>query len=495
MGRFFSADGQSIGFWADEQLKKVAVSGGAPVILADVPLPASGASWGGDDMIVYGQPEGILQVPGASGTPKLLIPADEDERLYGPQMLPGGEWVLFTMRTQDQASWNDAQIVAQSVTTGEHTVLIPGRDGRYLPTGHLVYVLNNVLFAVPFDVGSREVTGGPVPLVEGVRQAMSGPFGGAAQFSVSSTGSLVYVPGSAGGEGVATLTWVGRNGDEESLPAPPEAYRHPRVSPDGTRVAVTIGGGDNDDVWIWDLARETLTQLTFNESRDEVPLWTPDSGQVVFRSTREGGGLFWKAADGTGEVERLKEGSARPYAWAADGRLVFDQQGDIGVLTMEGERTVEMLLDAEYSEATPALSPDGRWLAYTSNETGTFLIYVRPFPNIDDGLWRVSPDFGVEPVWSPDGRELFYRSFDATALMVAQVETEPTFSRRTPEPLFGLSSYGSARGRDFDLAPTGERFIFPTLGTAAQTSGDEPFNGLIFVENWFEELNARVPVN
>ena len=214
----------------------------------------------------------------------------------------------------------------------------------------------------------------------------------------------------------------------------------------------------------------------------------------MFRSSREGGGLFWKAADGTGQVERLKDGLARAYAWAADGRFIFEQTRDIGVLTVEGERTVELLLDGESTEVGPALSPDGRWLAYRSNETGATLIYVRPFPNIDDGQWRVSPDFGVDPVWSPDGRERFYLGPSRVDLMVAQIETEPTFTSGTPEPLFSLSGYAVlSPERQFDLAPDGDRFIFQKSGTAGQTSGDEPFNGLIFVENWFEELTARVP--
>ena len=208
-----------------------------------------------------------------------------------------------------------------------------------------------------------------------------------------------------------------------------------------------------------------------------------------------GGGLFWKVADGTGQVERLKDGLARPYAWAADGRLIFERAQDIGVLTMEGERTVEMLLDAEFREAEPALSPDGRWLAYMNLETGIPLIYVQPFPNIDDGLWNVSLDYGRNPVWSPDGRELFYRN--RTDLMVAQIETEPTFSSRTPEPLFSLSDYallgGATTGRRFDIAPDGDRFIFRTSELDAQTSDGDSFIGLIFVENWFEELKERVP--
>ena len=497
---FFSADGEWIGFWVGEvggQLKKVAMSGGAAVTLGDAQNPW-GASWGADDMILYGQgPDGIWRVPATSGTPEVVIPVEDGESAHGPQMLPGGEWVLFTLRPAGVNLWDEAQIVMQSLVTGERVVLIEGgRDARYVETGHLVYALNGVVFAMAFDRDARQVLGGPVPLVEGVRGAQA--VTGAVYFSVARNGSLVYVPGSAGGGTVVSLVWVGRDGDEERIPAPPRAYDRPRVSPDGTRVAVDIADGDNTDVWIWDLARETLTQLTFDEGVDDVPLWTPDSARVVFRSSRDGGGLFWKAADGTGQVERLKDGAARPYAWAADGRLIFEQAGDIGVLTMEGERTVEMLLDAGFAEREPALSPDGRWLAYISNETGTPLIYVQPFPNIDDGLWNVSLGFGADPVWSPDGRELFYRIQGGADLMVAQIETEPTFSSRTPEPLFSQSGYaivgGGGTGRRFDLAPDGDRFIFRKSGTVGQTSDDDSFTGMIFVENWFEELKARVPV-
>ena len=498
-GPFFSADGQSIGFWAEGRFKKVAVSGGAPVTLADVPTFPYGASWGTDDMILYGQAEGIMRVPGASGTPALLIPVDEGETIFRPQMLPGGEWVLFTALAAGRASWDEAQIVAQSVTTAERTVLIDGgQDGRYLPTGHLVYFLNSVLFAVPFDVGSRRVTGRSVPLVEGVMEVVgAGPRRGAAQFSVSTTGSLVYIPDSTGGGDMLSLTWVGRDGDEEKILAPPRAYSHPRVSPDGTRVAVDITDGGNTDIWIWDLTREMLTQFTFDVANDDFPLWTLDSARVVFQSSRDGGGVFWKAADGTGQVERLKEGAARPSTWTADGRLIFEQRvEDIGVLTMEGERTVERLLDAdEFSVYSPALSPDGRWLAYVSTETGTPLIYVRPFPDVDDDQRRVSPDFGVHPVWSPDGRELFYRGRTGAELMVARIETEPTFSARAPEPAFTISGWEVGGGRQYDLAPDADRFIFRQAEATGQTSEADMFNGLIFVENWFQELTERVPVN
>ena len=217
----------------------------------------------------------------------------------------------------------------------------------------------------------------------------------------------------------------------------------------------------------------------------------------MFQSSRDGGGLFWKAADGTGQVERLKDGLGRPYAWAADGRLIFEEENDIGALTMEGERTVEMLLDEEFNEAEPSLSSDGRWLAYASTEIEVALIFVKSFLAIDDDPWRVSPNYGRHPVWSPSGRELFYRGVDQTDLMVSQIEIEPTFRRRTPEALFSLTGYlvvGGGGERQFDLAPDGDRFIFLKRGGDAQTSDGDPFNGLIFVENWFEELKERVPL-
>ena len=341
-GPFFSADGQSVGFWIgavggdplnlESELRKISVNGGAPVTLATVRATALGASWGTDDVVLYGQPDGIWKVPGAGGTPELLIPVDEGKYLHRPQMLPGGKWVLFS-QNELGANWNEAEIVAESVSTGERTMLIQGgRDGRYLSTGHLVYVRDNVLLAVAFDAGSRQVTGQPIALVE--RVAHAGSRLGAAQFDVSASGSLVYVPGSARSSDVTMLTWVSRQGDEEQVSAPSRVYGRPRVSPDGMRVAVDIAGGDNRDIWLWDLARETLTQLTFDEADDNYALWTPDSARVVFTSERDGGGLYWKAADGTGQAERLKDGLARPYAWAPDGRLIFEEGVSIGVLTL-----------------------------------------------------------------------------------------------------------------------------------------------------------------
>ena len=268
-------------------------------------------TWEADDRILYGQADGIWQVPATGGEPELLIPAEDGELFHGPQMLPGGEWVLFTVRPTGTLEWDEATIAVQSVTTGERQVVIEGgQDARYVPTGHLIYGLNNVILGVPFDLGSRAVTGGPVSLIDGVAGA-AGSRSGAMQVALADNGSLVYVPGSGGNPGDVSLVWIDRDGNETVISAPPRAYGTPRVSPDGTRIAVDIRDGENINVWVWDLARETSTQLTFDEGNDQFPLWTSDSERVVFRSTRDNSGLYWKAADGTGQVQLLHESPNR----------------------------------------------------------------------------------------------------------------------------------------------------------------------------------------
>ena len=499
---FFSPDGQWIGFYAGSALRKVATSGGAPVTLGDAESPY-GASWGADDMILYGGPEGIWRVPGTSGTPEAVIGVEEGERaLHGPQMLPGGEWILFTLAPRGAVSWEDAQIVVQSVETGERVVLIEGgRDARYVSTGHLVYGVNNVLFAVSFDLDTRAVIGGAVPLVEDVRDA--GQFTGAMHFSIAGNGSLVYVPGGAGAAEARTLVWVDRQGREEPVGAPPRPYYRPRVSPDGTRLAVEVVDPPNPDVWIYDLARGTSTRLTVDEAVDSRPLWTPNGERVVFSSTREGDqNLFWRAADATGPVERLTTSpdAQSAFAWAGDGQqLVFakiapnrSSDFDIWVLSL-GESTPEPLIQTPFRESIPAVSPDGRWIAYYSDESGQREVYVQPFPDLD-GKYPISTAGGTSPVWGPEGRELFYRDGqDGQAVLVVPIDTEGGFAAGTPEVLFeGPYLPEIPNGRQYDLAPDGQRFLMVKEGAA--TGDTSTPSQIIVIENWFEELKARVPL-
>ena len=404
---FFSPNGEWLGFWAGGQLKKVTIGGGAPVNLCAAPNPPWGARWEANDTVVFGDREaGVMKVSADGGTPVVLIPMD-GEVVYGPQVLPGEKTVLFTLG--DNTNWDDAQIVVHSLETGERKVLIErGRDARYVPTGHLVYVLDGTLLAVPFDVEELEVTGGAIPVAVGVMTA--GSITGAAHFSVSDTGALVYARG--GDPADRTLVWVNRDGEEEELLAEPRAYTYPRISPDGDRVAVWVQDQESD-IWIWDFARETLTRLTFAPGRDSNPVWTPDGKKVAFASDRDGpANLYWKAADGTGAVERLteSENAQFPSSFTPDGRqLVFHEgQGvvNLGVLSLES--SPKPLLESKFSERDGEISPDGRWIAYRSDASGQDEIYVRPFPKLDDGQWLISRGGGTRPMWAPDSRELFY---------------------------------------------------------------------------------------
>ena len=406
--------------------------------------------------------------------------------------------MLFTLNTGG-GSWDEGQVVAQSLETGERRLLVDGgTDARYVPTGHLVYAQGGTLFAVPFDVARLEVTGGPVSLIEDVVEL---PATGTAQFSVSRTGSLVYVPATS--SAVRRLVWVDRDGREEPLTAEPRAYTFPRISADGTNVALEVREDPETDIWIWDLTRETLTRLSFGPFNDCCPAWTPDGRRVVFSSNRAGlPKLFWKAADGTGAVERLTEGPNPHFApaFSPDGtRLVFREShpetgADLRVLSLDGERPSEPLLATEFAEQNPELSPDGRWIAYESNASGQAEIYVQPFPNVDEGRWPISTGGGTQPLWAPDGHELLYRA-PGGAVMAVPVQTEPTFTAGNGEVVFEgsyLVTTPVVPGRTYDVAPDGQRFLMIKENAPEDEAAAEPH--IVVVQHWFEELKARVPV-
>ena len=500
---FFSPDGQWLGFYStrDGQLQKIALTGGAAVTLCETENPF-GASWGDDDTIVFGQgPRGIFRVSATGGTPELLIPVETEsrERAHGPQILPDGRTVLFTVAHGELGSermggaiWRQSQIVVQSLDTGERRVLIgSGMDARYLTTGHLVYALAGDLLAVPFDLDQLEIGGGPVPLVEDVSRAIAT---GGANFDISRDGTLVYLPGT--GYTRRTLVWVDREGREESIAAEPRHYTRARISPDGTRAVLDLLDEERD-LWVWDFARETLTRVTFDPGSDGSSVWMPDGGTVVFSSNRDGvWNLYRRAVDGTGAVERLSESDVRhyPLTFTSDGtRLVLGEVSEAGsvdfaVLILDGEPRVEPLLETDFDVTNAHLSSDGRWLAYQSNVSGVFEVYVRPFPDVDSGRWQISSGGGTYPLWGADGHELFFRTFNG--LMRVAIETEPTFLPGKPGDFIKSDAYYmNPFARSFDISPDGQRFLM--IKEDAGSDADDPYAGttrLIVVQNWFESF-------
>ena len=338
--------------------------------------------------------------------------------------------------------------------------------------------------AAPFDVRRLELTRTPVPVVEGVAERVS------AGFSFSRSGSLVYVP-QASRSARCKLVWVDRRGSAQTLAVPPRWYVNPRISPDGRRLAV--GSRDDGDMWLYDIPRETLTRLTFG-GNNCCPVWSPDGKRMAFASNRVGPwAMFWKPVDGNGpdEVLMRSEHTATPQAWSPDGRtLAFLENNGIagygmGVLTFGSQRQPWRLPQVPFVQIEPMFSPDGRWLAYTSNESGRFEIYVQPFPGLR-GKWQISTEGGREPVWARNTRELFYRN--GGKMMVVNIMTQPTFNAAKPKLLFeGHYAADSFPHRNYDVTPDGQRFVMvkPSEEELAATQ-------INVVLNWFEELKRRV---
>jgi serine/threonine-protein kinase len=486
---FFSPDGQWIGFFAQGKLKKVSVKGGAAQALAEAPFGVGG-SWASDDTIYYApfSISGVWKVSAAGGMAQPVTTLDRDKGEVShrwPQILPGGQAVLFTVWTGP--GWDEARLELKILATGERRVLIRGAGtGRYVPSGHLVYSRAGVLMAVPFDLSRLEVgLSPPVALTEQVRDTVEG-----AAYTVSDAGVIAYVPGGPHAS-ENRLVWVDRSGHVEPTAAPLRNYLDVALSPDGRHAAVTILGA-TWDVWLYDFSRSTLTPLTSGGS-SQWPEWTPDGQRVVYRGTRAGfRNLFWKNADGSRDEERLTTGESiqTPTSLSPDGKwLIFDEQDpttgqDVWVLPLDGDRKPQKLLSSPFNEQSARLSPNGRWLAYMSNESGRDEVYVRPFPG-PGAKSQVSTEGGERIVWSRDGRELFYLQADKT--MAVSVTTEPTFSAESPRLLNADRYLGNTYGA-YDVSPDGRRFL-----RIQSTESEQAGTQINVVINWFEELKQRIP--
>ena len=488
-GPFFSPNGQWIGFFAQGKLKKVLAAGGGLQTLADAAV-GLGGSWSGDDTIYFApfNTSSIWKVSANGGMPQEFTRIDKsrDEVSHRwPQVLADRQTLLFTVWTGP--GWDEKHLEIQVGEGGAHRRLVPGAStGRYISTGHLLYSKADNLIVAPFDLASLSITGPPVTLVERARDGV----GEGAQYAVSNSGTLAYVQAQAG-VFERRLVWVSRDGTVIPIAAPPNAYTDPAISPDGRSVALSVQG-TTQTLWVYDLVRSSLTTLPEPGSL-QSPLWTPDGRRLAYRATRAGyRNLFWRPADGSGEEERLttSAGLHTPSSFSRDGRMLLftdiaaDTGNDIWVMDTDSQpRSARPVLKTRFGEFSPKISPDGTWLAYSSDESGRLEIYVSQFPGAS-GKIAISTDGGAEPRWSRDGRELFYRQDDK--MMAVTLTPGSPLTASSPRMLFeGRYQVADTGIGGFDVAPDG-RFLMIQATVAEQPAAE--FN---IVLGWFGEVQTR----
>jgi Tol biopolymer transport system component len=501
---FLSPDDQWVGFMSGDEgtWMKVPIAGGQAVRIGGPGGGTRGATWGPDDTIIFSAIEvstGLLRISAAGGgeAEVLTTPDEENGELTHvfPEFLPGGDAILFTITNNEGSA--ASQIALLDLNTGEYHTLVPGAgQARYASSGHIVYGVSGALRAVAFDLDALEVRGAPAPVMDGVRTKPSG----AASFSVSSTGALAYLTGGASTTPIRQMVWVGRDGTEEVLAIEPQGYEYVRVSHDGRRMAVdeaNLGG----DIWVWDFESETSVRLVEEEGSEQYAVWTLDDARIA--SSKSGSNIVsWKASDNSGVAEAITPPmgkgtqSVSAYFFAeADRTLVFREQahpetGDnIGMISLDPGSEPVWLLAGEFNERNAELSPDGKWMAYQSDESGAFEIYVRPFPNVHDDQWKISAAGGLKPLWARNGRELFYLEPGTPARMMAvPVETAAAFEYQAPQVLLEWPYFGGTEGRAYDASLDGQRF----LTVVPVETEDAPPPQINIVLNWFEELTQQV---
>lgn len=480
---FFSPDGQWVGFFADSKLKKVSLAGGMPLTICDTNPLYPHATWGTDNTIIFvTRDANLCRISASGGKQQDLTTRDPHKGkrigLFAPELLPGGKAVLFSLIGDENS------IAILNLETGEWFSLFEGGIyARYSNTGHIVFEKSGSLLAVPFDLHQLKVTGAPEPIIESVQSD---------NWCFSGDGTLVYIPQE---ENITnfSLSWLNRNGKAEPLTGELKYYKYPRISPDGKQVAVSILDNNFTDIWIYDLVNGIRNRLTFSGGYSSHPTWTPDSKRLMFASIQPGTvNLYLQPADGSEEAKQLLDSKylQKPNSISPDGRLLAfyrvnpTTQEDIWILRIQ-DGSAESFLVTPANEHAPVFSPDGQWIAYMSDELGRYEVYAQPYPAT--GIkYQISTEGGTEPVWAPNGQEIYYRSGDK--LMVVAVETEPTFRKQdAPQKLFEVTSPRNVTAAMYDVHPDGDRFLM--VKVEENLTG----NQINVVLNWFEELKQKVP--
>jgi serine/threonine protein kinase/Tol biopolymer transport system component len=503
-GPFFSPDGQSIGFFADGKLKRTALNGGALITLAEASNPR-GASWGEDGTIIASltNTAALYRIPASGGTPQPLTQLRDGEATHRwPQVLPGGHAVLFTA-SKNLSEYEGANLEVLTFKTGEVRVVQQGGYfGRYVASGHLLYVHDGTLFALAMDGSTFKTHGQPVPLLEDVAISSTSAAG---QFDVSRNGIFVYRSGKAQPEtwSIENFDAGGSKKDQPQL-SKSAAYFTPRFSPDGKRLAVAMEG-KGVDLYLYDFQTDVLSRLTFFGELAYTPVWTPDGKHIVLQFARgDSQSLLWIRSDGAGMAETLLEGKAlvEPHSISPDGRRVAYQQrsdADFDIWTLPLDVTdpdhpkpgkPEPFAHTSANEMEPAFSPDGRWMAYASDESGVFEVYVRPFPDTaGGGKWQVSSGGGSLPVWSHDGKNLFFETADNRIMTASYTANGVSFSPGKPRPWSDKQLTMPTTNGNYDLAPDGTRI--EALVVTPASEGTQKSIHVTFLLNFFDELRRR----
>lgn len=502
---FFSPDGRWIGFVTRSAIKKIPVNGGPSITVYEVPRGrlVFGASWAGDGAIFFSVPDvGIFKIAATDITPVAVTRTniEKGEQHVLPYPLRGGRDVMFTRVAS--LDWENAEVVVQTLTTGEQHVLLRGAaDARYVATGHLVYMKTGRLMAVPFDARQLRTTGEPMPLIGNVMQAVNttntADETGAGEWAVSNSGMLAYVPGGIHPNPDYSLVWVDQKGHAEPVPSAPIGfYGSVRLSPSGEVLALNLRDTPmTNGVWTYDISRRTSTRLTFG-TRNGFPIWSPDGKRLVFAAWQSGhANLYAINAAGAGKIDRLTSSKAHqvPSSWTQQGDLIAftvnnQTEHQIWILPVNGDRKATLFFESPFELFWPEFSPDGHWIAYAARENGVAVVYVQPYP-VTGEKRRISSEEGIDPAWAPNGREIFYRSRDGLKFYSVRITGLNPFRTEAPRLLFEGKDYlSSVPTRSWDISRDGQKFLL----LRREDSKMKPVVHIELILSWTDELKRRV---